>query len=95
MLALLSVWIGLSALVVSLTMVFYRPAFNDLLVMINMYWLCPLALTLAGLVLWGTRKERAHFGSARLQAKVGIGLALSAAAIVYLLVALADRIAAP
>ena len=89
MLALVSVWIGLAALAVSAAMVVYRPAFTDLTVTLVLYFGSPGSLCLAGLVLWAYRKEdRADPGVAaqRKQAWVAIGLALVAAAIVYLLV---------
>ncbi len=92
MLALLSVWLGLGSLIMSLVMVVYRPAFHDVLLLIEMYFACPLSLTFGGLVLWATRKEKSQFARARLQAKMGIGLAIVAAAIVYLLVASAEPI---
>ncbi len=92
--ALLSAWLGMIALACSLTMVVYRPAFNDVMVLINLYFISPLALTLAGLVLWSTRKRAAEFAAARLQAKVGAVLALAAAALIYMLVAGAQRLSA-
>ena len=92
MLALFSVWLGLASLLTSLVMVFYRPAFNDVMLLLHMYFACPLSLTLGGLVLWATRKDKSQRAPVRLQAKVGITLALVAAAIVYVLVASAERI---
>ncbi len=92
MLALFSVWLGLASLLTSLVMVFYRPAFNDVVLLVHMYFACPLSLTLGGLVLWATRKEKSQHAPARLQATVGITLALVAAVIVYVLVASAERI---
>ena len=89
MLALASVWIGLAALALSAAMVVYRPAFTDLTVTLVLYFGSPGSLCLAGLVLWAYRKEdHADPGLAaqRKQAWVAIGLALVAAAIVYLLV---------
>ena len=95
MLALFSVWLGLASLLTSLVMVFYRPAFNDVVLLVHMYFACPLSLTLGGLVLWATRKEKSQHAPARLQATVGITLALVAAAMVYCLVALAERLGSP
>ncbi len=95
MLGILSVWLGLASLVMSLVMVLYRPAFHDVLVLIEMYFACPLSLMFGGLVLWATRQEKSQNTAPRLQAKVGITLALLAAAMVYGLVAFADRLGAP
>lgn len=92
MAGLLSVWLGLIALLMSLAMLLHRPAFNDVLLLLDLYFACPLSLTFAGIVLWTTRRERRAYGSARTQAKVGAGLAVVAAAIVYLLVAFAVRV---
>ncbi len=92
MLALLSVWLGLASLVMSLVMVLYRPAFHDVLLLVEMYFACPLSLMFGGLLLWATRKEKSQNAAPRLQAKVGIALALVAAVLVYGLVALAERV---
>ena len=95
MLGILSVWLGLASLVMSLVMVLDRPAFHDVLLMIDMYFACPLSLMFGGLVLWATRQEKSQNTAPRLQAKVGITLALVAAAVVYCLVAFADRLGSP
>ena len=92
MLGILSVWLGSASLVISLVMVFYRPAFHDVLLLIEMYFACPLSLMFGGLVLWATRQEKSQNEAPRLQAKVGITLALVAAAMVYCLVAFAERL---
>ncbi len=95
MAALLSVWMGLCSLGLSLLMVFYRPAFNDVLVLINLYFCCPGTICIAGLLLWAYRKEAAVDAgiiAQRLQAKVAIALALAASAIIYVLVASANRV---
>lgn len=92
MMSLMSVWLGLASLMTSLAMVIYRPIFNDLVLLLEMYFACPLSLTFGGLVLWMTRKEKSQYAAAQLQAKVGIALALVAAAIVYILVASATQI---
>ena len=92
MLGILSVWLGLASLVMSLVMVLYRPAFHDVLLLIEIYFACPLSLMFGGLVLWATRQEKSQNAAPRLQAKVGITLALVAAAMVYCLVAFADRL---
>ncbi len=95
MLGLLSVWLGLASLVMSLVMVLYRPAFHDVLLLIEMYFACPLSLMFGGLLLWATRQEKSQNEAPRLQAKVGITLALVAAAMVYCLVAFAEQIGPP
>ena len=92
MLGLLSSWLGLVELITSAIMVVYRPAFHDLVLLIHMYFMCPLSMTFGGLVLWSTRREKSQFAGVRLQAQVGITMAVLAAAIVYLLVALAEPI---
>ncbi len=92
MLSLFSVWLGSASLIMSLAMVLYRPAFDDVLILIDMYFACPLSLTFGGLVLWATRREKSQHDPARLQAKIGIALALLAAAIVYILVASAEQL---
>ena len=89
MLAFASVWIGLATLALSATMLLYRPAFTDLTVTLVLYFGSPGALCFAGLVLWAHRKEDGAdpgVSAQRLQAKIAIGLALLAAAIVYMLI---------
>ena len=89
MLALTSVWIGLTAMVLAVAMLVHRPAFTDLTVTLVLYFGSPGALCFAGLVLWAHRKEDgadAGVAAQRLQAKAAITLALLAAAIVYALV---------
>ncbi len=95
MLGILSVWLGLASLVMSIVMVLYRPAFHDVLLLVEMYFACPLSLMFGGLLLWATRREKSQNAAPRLQAKVGITLALVAAAMVYGLVAFADRLGSP
>ncbi|MCP4246689.1 MAG: hypothetical protein GY778_06540 [bacterium] len=98
MAALFSVWLRLACLALSLVMLLWRPAFHDVTVLINMWFACPGTICIAGLVLWAHRKDvsgDAGIAARRVQAKVAIGLALAAAAIVYALVIGADRIAAP
>ncbi|MHC4064985.1 MAG: hypothetical protein ACYSUQ_11405 [Planctomycetota bacterium] len=93
MAALISVWLGMACLSLSLLMVAWRPAFNDVTVLLNLYFGCPGTVCVAGLVLWAHRKDRGNdTGPAgrRLQAKVAIGLALLAAAIVYALIMRAE-----
>jgi hypothetical protein len=93
-LSLLSVWLALLSLVFSLTMLVYRPAFSDGTIVAALYSAIA-AGTLAGVVLWSTRGQRQEFVLARQQAKVAAALAASAAAVVYLLVAFAQRVPAP
>lgn len=92
MAGLLSVWLGLIALLMSVCMFLYRPGFNDLLILLDLYFVCPLSLTFSGMVLWTTRRDRLAFRGVRTQARVGACMAVLAAAIVYLLVAYAVRI---
>lgn len=96
MLALMSVWISLAALAVAATMVVYRPAFTDWTVTLVLYFGSPGAMCFAGLILWAYRKEDstdAGVAAQRLQAKVAIAIALLAAAIVYLLIIYAEKVA--
>ena len=77
------------SLLLAVAMAVYRPAFNDVVLVATLYS-GVLAYTLAGLVLWGTRKARAQFGPARLQAKLAIVIAAPGTVLVYLLLALAE-----
>ncbi len=91
-----SVWLGLACLSLSLVMVLWRPAFHDVTVLINMWFACPGTICMAGLVLWAHRKDTSGdsgVAARRMQSKVAIGLALTAAAIIYALVIGADQIA--
>ena len=93
--ALASTWIGLASLLLAATMALYRPAMTDLSVTLVLYFGSPGAFCLAGLVLWAYRKDvgaEPGIAAQRMQAKVAIGLALIAAAIVYLLVIFAEPI---
>ena len=95
MLAFSSVWIGMVSLVAALVMVIHRPAFHDLPVTLVLWFGSPGAMCLAGLVLWAYRKEESEdpgIAGQRLQAKVAIGLAVSAAALVYALIIAAEQI---
>ena len=97
MAVLFSVWLGLACLALSLMMALWRPAFNDVTVLINLWFGCPGSICVAGLVLWSYRKEGdGHPGlmAQRTQAKVAIVLALAAARIVYALVIGAEPIPA-
>ncbi len=57
MAAFFSVWLGLACLSLSLVMVFWRPAFHDVTVLISLWFGCPGTVCLAGLVLWAYRKD--------------------------------------
>ena len=86
MLALASVWIAFASLVLAGTMLLDRPAFTDLGVVLVLWVDAPLAMCLGGLVLWAHRKDTSPEPAVvaqRTQAKVAIGLAVVAAAIVY------------
>ena len=95
MLALLSVWLAMAALIMSVAMVLHRAWFTDVWLTVALYTAI-LSLTLAGMTLWALRKEPATgpgVAGRRRQCQVGIGLSLAAIAIVYALVA-ASRSAA-
>ena len=95
MLAFFSVWIGMMSLVAALVMVIYRPTFHDIPVTFVLWLGSPGAMCLAGLVLWAYRKDESGdpgIDGQRLQAKVAIGLAISAAALVYALIIGAKQI---
>lgn len=95
MLALASAWIGLVSLLMATSMVLYRPAFSDLGVTLVLYFGTPGAICLGGLVLWAHRRDIApssELQAQRLQAWVGITLAVLSAAMVYWLVIGAERI---
>lgn len=94
MIALLGIWTGLATLLLAVAMVVHRPWFTDVTVPVVVMFGSPGSLCLCGIVLWALRKEDASDPAVvaqRRQAKVGIVLALIAAAIVYALVILADR----
>lgn len=98
MLALASVWIALLSLLLACGMVLYRPLFNDLTVLLIVYFGAPGAMCLAGLVLWAHRKEGAldpGLQAQRIQSKIAVALALLAAGIVYALVIGSDRVPHP
>ncbi|HEY3244076.1 MAG TPA: hypothetical protein VGM03_12080 [Phycisphaerae bacterium] len=95
MLAFVSVWMGLACLLLALGMLIYRPLFNDVSLVVLLYFGVPGTLCLAGLVLWAHRKNGSAdpaVGLQRRQCKVAIGLGLAAAAIVYALVIAAQRV---
>ena len=95
MAALASVWLGFVTLIVSLTMLFWRPAFTDITVPFVLWLGSPGTMCIAGLVLWSSRKEKDHdegMAAQRLQCKVAIFLAIAAAAVVYYLIINADQV---
>jgi hypothetical protein len=92
MLALLSVWLGLAAMLLAAVMVVRRALFHDVWITITLYT-AVLALTLGGVALWALRKESREdpaVPAQRTQCFVGCGCALLAIAIVYTLVARAE-----
>ena len=96
MLAISSVWIALASLLLAVAMLVYRPALTDLNLTLVLYFGSPGAICFAGLTLWAFRKDDASdsgVNARRTQAKVAIVIALAAAAIVYMLIIRADRIA--
>ena len=89
MLALISVWVGLASFLVAAAMLLYRPTMTDLSILMILYFGSPGAICFAGLVLWANRQDTSAepaIAAQRLQAKMAIGMALLAAAIVYALV---------
>lgn len=98
MLAFASAWVGLGSLLIAVTMVVYRPAFTDLGVTLVLWFGSPAAMCFGILVLWAHRKDDtadAGLQAQRLQCKVGIVLAVVAAAIVYLLIIYSQKIVPP
>lgn len=94
MLALLSVWLGMISLFLSLLMLVYRPAFTDGAVTAVLWFGAPGAMCFAGLTLWAHRDDgRDDLGivARRMQAKAAIGMGVVAAAIVYGLIILSTK----
>ena len=88
MLSIISVWTGLLALLMSTAMLIRRSLFTSIWLTISMYTAI-FSLTLAGVALWGLRKEysREHgVAGQRSQCYIGIGLSGIAIAIMYGLV---------
>lgn len=86
MLALFSVWMGLAAFVLSVVMLVHRPTMTDLTIPLVLWFSAPASMALGGMVLWAYRKEEhpdPGIAAQRVQARVGIVLALLGAAIVY------------
>jgi hypothetical protein len=95
MIALASVWLALAVFLLASTMLVYRPAFTDISVVLVLWLGAPGALCLAGLVLWAHRKETSAdpgLRARKLQAKIAIGLSLTAAAIVYALIIFSEKL---
>lgn len=95
MLALLSVWLGMISLFLSLLMLVYRPAFTDGAVTMVLWFGAPGAMCFAGLTLWAYRDDgRDDLGivARRIQAKAAIGMGVVAAAIVYALIILSTKL---
>ncbi len=95
MLSLASVWIALASFVLAVAMLIYRPAMTDVTILLVLYFGSPGALCLAGLTLWAYRKDMGDdpgVAARRIQAKVAIGLAIVAAAIVYALIILSAKL---
>ncbi|GMU23912.1 MAG: hypothetical protein AMXMBFR13_39890 [Phycisphaerae bacterium] len=88
MLALLSVWLGVAALLLSLVMAVWRRTFTDVWLAVALYTAI-FSLTFAGMTLWSLRREPRELpavAARRAQSRVGIGLSLTAIAVVYGLV---------
>ena len=88
MLALLSAWLGVAALMLSLLMAFRRTWFTDTWIVVALYTAI-FSLTLAGMTLWALRKEPPDgpgVTARRQQCKAGLGLSLAAIVVVYALV---------
>lgn len=87
MAAFLSAWMGLACLAFAVVMIFYGPALNSVTIVVEL-WGTAAAMTVAGLVFWAHRNEppTTAIKMQRLQAGFGIGLAVIAAAIVYVLI---------
>jgi hypothetical protein len=86
MIALLSVWIGLAVLALSISMIFSARMFTDVTLFLVLWLGSPAAICLAGLVLWSYRKEGRDdpgIESQRVQCKAAIVMAVLAAGIVY------------
>ena len=95
MLALLSVWLGMISLFLSLLMLVYRPAFTDSAVTAVLWFGAPGAMCFAGLTLWAHRddgREELGIVARRIQAKAAIGMSVVAAAIVYGLIIFSTKL---
>jgi len=88
MLSIISVWTGLLAMLMSAAMLIRRSFFTSIWLTISVYTAI-FSLTLAGMALWGMRKEYSRDPGViyqRSQCYVGIGLSAIAIAITYGLV---------
>lgn len=95
MAAFAALWISVVSLTMAVAMLIHRPVLTDITIVFVLYFGAPGAMCLAGLVLWAHRKDDGRdpgVRARRLQAKVGISLAVLSAAIVYSLIISADRI---
>ncbi len=95
MLAFSSVWIAFASLVVAVTMLFYRPAMTDISIWFVLWLAAPLSMCFAGLILWAYRKDISGdqaIAAQRTQAWVAIALAITAAAIVYILIVYSNKL---
>lgn len=95
MLALLSVWLGMISLFLSVAMMVYRPAFTDATVTAVLWFGAPGAFCFAGLTLWAHRydgKDDLGIVARRIQAKAAIGMGVVAAAIVYTLIIFSTKL---
>jgi hypothetical protein len=88
MLALAGVWIALASLLLAVAMAVYRPAMTDLTITLVLYFGSPGAMCLAGLTWWAHRTDLTDGGAVarKTQAKIAVGMAIAAAAIVYILI---------
>jgi sulfur carrier protein len=94
-LALGSVWIALASVGLSVAMLVYRPAMTDIAIVAVLYFGAPGSICLGGLVLWAYRHETAPepgVMAQRVQAKVGVALAIIAATIVYGLIIFSEKL---
>ena len=76
-------------------MLLYRPAMSDWMIVALLYFLIPISLCLAIIVLWVNRKEDSedkNVQNQNLQAKVGIGLAVVGWIITYGLIIGSEKI---
>lgn len=85
---MLSVWLGLAALVVAALMAVRREWLTDVGIAVALYSAI-FSLTFAGMTLWALRKEPADgpgVAGRRTQCKAGAGLSVAGIIIVYALV---------
>ncbi len=95
MAAFASVWSGLGCVILAVVMVVWRSMFNDWTVPLILWLGSPGTICIAGMVLWSYRKDSSFdpgITAQRVQCKVAIGLAITAAAIVYALIFNAEEV---